>query len=693
MSQPNEIPRFTGEENPEEAEKWLSILISSTGSFTESGIFRLMQSKFPVGSIAQAWFDGLEDTATTSWKVFRPKFYDRWIATSQQQEWEAFRHHVLSEETIFEKNIAVQLAHERIGSWVDDHLQLGIATGHGDSVLIDATKQLLPPSIRAYLQAFVKPEPKRFEALCNEIKGVTEQILEYELTRRSLSATEWSCVIETLVLGISEKVDRLIKTNGDGATMTVAAPSWSSSTKPVVSQTSWTDNDNTSCTESVNWEPSSPLTSVLSDMVPPTVSGLCTPTAQPVEPSCIPKRQHVSESTLEGASDPQAATATLITSNINAFSHLYRIPREWRKPICLKTRDELIVIAQRAIDFVENYGEKINVKVCQRRSFRGAVAIRDQYIDSCRYAAGVPFNETGQDSVYDDLLLAISRIYSYHAYQKQWFRVQPPLFWAENVESKDATKNIIKADTHKIRVSDHDHYLHLSPYGGPSLVGGLFAPNLEKGSMLVSSAKTVMFMTLSAHLVEITGEKKYGNIGILAANCIKLWMLDPMTRLVKDCLIDAQNAQERGGSEISCHLTGIAIEGFTMLATVTGEESWRTLAIEIARSAMCYQPWHSPDGILTVYTDKAASENTISKTFKGVLNRGLLAAYERNRSNEPFCNMVRCYINVQFNALYELSRLRDAYGMDWRGPYAGPYGHAQIAAFDTIVAALGVNGG
>ncbi|KAG8943587.1 hypothetical protein FRC03_002433 [Tulasnella sp. 419] len=113
-------------------------------------------------------------------------------------------------------------------------------------------------------------------------------------------------------------------------------------------------------------------------------------------------------------------------------------------------------------------------------------------------------------------------------------------------------------------------------------------------------------------------------------------------------------------------------------------------AIVIARAAMFYQPWHSPEGILTLGQDRATSENTNNKTLKGLLNRGLMVTYERNRSNELFCNMVRSYINVQFNALYELSRIRNAYGMDWRGPYAGPHAHAQVAALDTIVAALGV---
>ncbi|KAG8924062.1 hypothetical protein FRC02_010674 [Tulasnella sp. 418] len=188
----------------------------------------------------------------------------------------------------------------------------------------------------------------------------------------------------------------------------------------------------------------------------------------------------------------------------------------------------------------------------------------------------------------------------------------------------------------------------------------------------------------------MTGERKYADTAILGAKCIKNWMLDSTTRLIKDCLIDAQTAQERSGSELSCHLTGIAIEGFTVLASVTGDDIWRKLAIVIARAAMFYQPWHSPEGILTLGQDRATSENTNNKTLKGLLNRGLMVMYERNRSNELFCNMVRSCINVQFNALYELSRIRNAYGMDWRGPYAGPHAHAQVAALDTIVAALGV---
>ncbi|KAG8952999.1 hypothetical protein FRC03_011962 [Tulasnella sp. 419] len=198
-------------------------------------------------------------------------------------------------------------------------------------------------------------------------------------------------------------------------------------------------------------------------------------------------------------------------------------------------------------------------------------------------------------------------------------------------------------------------------------------------------------MTLSSYLAECTGDQKYLDTALLTANCIKSWMIDFTTSLTKDCLIDALAAKERDGAVLSCHLTGLTIEGFIVLACATRDDGWRSLAIEMARSAMLYGEWHTLDGILNVCSDRAASDDTNVRTLKGLLIRGLMVAYERNRSNGPFCSLVRSYVNVQFNALFELARVQSSYGVDWRGPYAGPYGHGLVAALDTLVAAIAVN--
>ncbi|KAG8957027.1 hypothetical protein FRC03_010604 [Tulasnella sp. 419] len=422
---------------------------------------------------------------------------------------------------------------------------------------------------------------------------------------------EWSSVIERHVRKISEKVDLLIKTRVEGE---VVAHNWSSSTTSGINSRNQPSINSTTSTESLDWEVSSPLTSVLSGVGAATVSGFSTPVVQSTALSRSPKEKHL-ELGLEGTSDPKAAN--LITSPGNSLPLLYRIPQTWRKPRPLKSREELITIAQLAIDFIDNFGAKFPVTWSQKRNFLSAIAIRDKFIQSRCYLNKEPLHGSGDDKVYEHLFLAMYRVYRYYAYQTNWFRYQPEKDWGEHGQSSDSTRAIIKADTDKIQISDHDHYLHLSPSGVPSLLGGLFAPDLEKGHALVSSVRTVLFMTLSSYLAEMTGERKYADIASLGANCIKNWMLDPTTQLIKDCVIDAQTTQERSGAYFSCHLTGITIEGFTVLASVTGEDNWRTLAIEVAKAAMCYEPWHSPEGILTLGKDRATSENTNDKTFKG----------------------------------------------------------------------------
>ncbi|KAG8911686.1 hypothetical protein FRC02_006468 [Tulasnella sp. 418] len=106
---------------------------------------------------------------------------------------------------------------------------------------------------------------------------------------------------------------------------------------------------------------------------------------------------------------------------------------------------------------------------------------------------------------------------------------------------------------------------------------------------------------------------------------------------------------------------------------------------------MHYKGWHSPNGVLTVGSEGITLNNRDGRALKGLLNRGLLVAYQRNRSNKAFRDLVRSYINVQCNALLELSRFQDSYGMHWGAAYTGQNALAQMAAIDTLVAAIGVN--
>ncbi|KAG8913239.1 hypothetical protein FRC02_005577 [Tulasnella sp. 418] len=96
-------------------------------------------------------------------------------------------------------------------------------------------------------------------------------------------------------------------------------------------------------------------------------------------------------------------------------------------------------------------------------------------------------------------------------------------------------------------------------------------------------------------------------------------MLDPETYLIKERMLYISDAKEASGAVLSCHLTGLTIEGLTVLASVTGNNEWNKMAINIARAAIHYEGWHNSDGILIASTDGNASEFTETKAMKGDL--------------------------------------------------------------------------
>ncbi|KAG8944546.1 hypothetical protein FRC03_002048 [Tulasnella sp. 419] len=675
MAQTDDIPRFKGEESTEEAEKWLEIFVANTGNFNDSGIFRLIRRKFPSGCSSRHWFEGLDEAARTSWDVFEAKFCDRWVARNESEGWQRFKQHLINEDMIFQDGTSPETAQQVISLWADDHLVVGRSLDCTDEALVTETKRILPPFIRAYLEAFVGVAPQNFEDLCRAIKDIPHQVISFEHLRRRISSDDWRLNMERRMGEILEKVDRLIMNTGQNHMHSGHVPHASSSLEQESRLTSHLDSDNMSSTEILSWEPSSPLTSVLSrNDMSRISSGPSTPTAEPL-------------TLTHSLQDFTGVEITLLPHDDPA----YRIPSTWRKPACVKTRDEMILITQQAIDFIMNYGQNFNVKVCQRRTFKSAISIRDRLIQGQRHKNDWPMGESGNEQLYDHLFAGLLHIHSYYAYQSHYYMSNAMWYWSDYAESSDATKNILKPTSSMISVSGGTCHFHVNALGVPSLTGGLFAPNLDVNNVLISSAKTVQLMTLSSYLAESSGDKKYLETALLTANCIKRWMIDSTTTLIKDCLVDASSAQERDGSVLSCHLTGLAIEGFAVLACVARDDEWRSLTIDIARSAMRHDEWHSSAGILTLCSNTAASDDTNVRTLRGLLIRGLMVAYERNRSNEPFCNLVRSYVNVQLNALFELARVQSSYGVDWRGPYVGPLGHGQVAALDTLVAAIGVN--
>ncbi|KAG8957151.1 hypothetical protein FRC03_010503 [Tulasnella sp. 419] len=573
-----------------------------------------------------------------------------------------------------------------ISDWVDEHVRLGQATARDNTTLIKTTQTLLPPFIVAHIRVHLSLPHSSFTSYCSAAANIPRESLDVERIRCQISSMNEISMIKDKMAEISEQVKHLMtvinRSGSDeaGVTRPSALPDQ-------------TENLGTNITasENVNWEPCSPITSIFS-LDGNTGNSKPGPSALVAQPVVLSDTAEVN-SINEVMADQVVHTSCRITlgdirklfmppinstkpskdksgkaiTQVVAYPVLYN----WRKPESLMTQDHRIRIIPGAIRSFLTLGGCL----CDHQLFTPNIAmlvygrLRSREDMTGVRLIAVTTSFTGRSEIrYLGLLEGI-----YNLYYNTLFH-----------DDEHFTRAITAWD------DEQPQYIRKSqvPFWSSSMFsGGVMLPCYSDSSCTVSSIRTVLFMTLSSYLAERTKDSKYLDVATSSAKCINDWMID-RKGLVMDCdYVDGG----RDGDEISPHLSGMVIEGLSVLADVTGDEDWRNLAIKIAVAAMYCDQWHHADGILKVGSDGDPSQSIDSRAFKGWLNRGLLVAYMRNRANPPFCNLVRHYINVQFNALLDLSRMGDYYGVDWRGPFTGPYAHAQLAAIDTFVAALGVN--
>ncbi|KAG8952996.1 hypothetical protein FRC03_011959, partial [Tulasnella sp. 419] len=346
MSQPGEVSKFTGQESAEEAERWLETFVNSTGSFSDSGIFRLLGRKLPAGSVARQWFDLLEENVKTSWGVFEREFCSRWIFTAgrlqKQAAWEAFTRHLLSDNAIFSgKEFDDVYTSGIISEWVEEHLRLGKETGAEDSDLLGTTKHLLPSFIQAYFQVYIHTDFQHFGQLCASIISIPSQIFRLEFTRRQLSPEDRILGVERRIEVISEKMDKLMNFVGRGG-IGVDASGEVDSLKEA-SGYERSETRNISSNESISWEHCSPVTTVASILDPSstTLSELSTPIAQS---GLLPSHDEDQYNPL--LSDEINALATAVRDPNVSDNSEFLVPSQWRKTTSSKSRAELVEIAR-----------------------------------------------------------------------------------------------------------------------------------------------------------------------------------------------------------------------------------------------------------------------------------------------------------------------------------------------------------
>ncbi|KAG6811076.1 hypothetical protein H0H92_009104 [Tricholoma furcatifolium] len=330
------------------------------------------------------------------------------------------------------------------------------------------------------------------------------------------------------------------------------------------------------------------------------------------------------------------------------------VPSTWRQPINSKTTAESIQISEAAINVLmpqldSSTAEFNGLGYWQAGNVWSATANHDYYAGTKTFSSSVAAN--------------LETAFNLWPNYDQYGQVTP----ADASAGSIAGKNFTIEDT----------------CDGITMAGGVFwRPTTDDTS--INSITTGLFMTVSANLAEITGDSKYTDAAIAAANWIQ--NLNMNNSIVLDT-IDASDCSRSPSTWLFTYNTGKFIEGLSVLSDVTGDSSWNTLMVDTIAVAVKSSDWEGSDGVITEGVSLDSDNDDVG--FKAVFIRGLNEAYRRNTDNTDLATLISSYIN--YNAILGLAANGSTYSSDWEGP-AEPYtAWGQLAALDVLVSVIDAN--
>ncbi|KAK0457383.1 endo-1,6-alpha-mannosidase [Desarmillaria tabescens] len=221
---------------------------------------------------------------------------------------------------------------------------------------------------------------------------------------------------------------------------------------------------------------------------------------------------------------------------------------------------------------------------------------------------------------------------------------------------------------------------------GKSMAGGAFWRPVEDDPGM-NSITTGLYVTLSAFLADITGDSKYTNAAIQSAKWMQALQINE-----NGILLDSLNAHDCSRSAANWLFTynsGKFIEGLSVLANITNDETWSNLLVNTVASAVKSSAWEGSDGIIT--EGASPSSNNDGVGFKAIFIRGLLEAWNRNPLYDDLRILIHSYVDVQYNALLTQVANGGSYSSDWHGAAQNFTTWGQMAALDPLTVAIATN--
>ncbi|THU88011.1 hypothetical protein K435DRAFT_866715 [Dendrothele bispora CBS 962.96] len=209
---------------------------------------------------------------------------------------------------------------------------------------------------------------------------------------------------------------------------------------------------------------------------------------------------------------------------------------------------------------------------------------------------------------------------------------------------------------------------------GTSMVGGVFK-NSAENNLYIGSTSTGYFLVLSSLLANVTSSQTYLDAARQSADFIQNHLTNS-----KNLVIDGIFADTCGpGAALSSPNSGIAIEGLSILTSITQNDTIQNWMEKTVSSAVLDSSWNNENGIMAEKTHFA-------------LITGYVAAFEHT-INDALRQFAKDYLSIQYNAVLENAAISGSsyYEESWTEPQQTSSVSGQISALTILVNAMALN--
>ncbi|KAL1721279.1 glycoside hydrolase family 76 protein [Schizophyllum commune] len=349
------------------------------------------------------------------------------------------------------------------------------------------------------------------------------------------------------------------------------------------------------------------------------------------------------------------------------------VPLNWRKFSNDRPDSEIISISEAAIDAIlpklkADIGEFDGIGYWQSGNVWASMANEDYRAGTSKYR--------------DQVVSQLKNVFNLRANYDQWAPCMFPSHLTQISYSPTST-SVVTNDAANSGSLSTKNFGFQGSCDGKTMAGGVFWKT-DPADNAINSITTTLYMTLSAYLGEATGDSKYISAAMLSANWVR--DLNMKDNLVLDT-IHANDCSRSPDNWLFTYNSGKFLEGLEILVDLTDDEGYRSLAANVANSAMKTGAWNRDDGVIT--EGASPNENNDNVGFKSILIRALDETYNRRKGdNEALRILIHSYVCVQMNALLDLAADGNNYSSAWAGPAQGFTTWGQMAALDVFVAAI-----